>query len=73
MPRFNRRKFLITAGAATAGTFLLHSCGQGNDQAQFEVEIDPEDAPETPTARLGFIALTDSAPLIIAREKGFFC
>ncbi|MCC5899593.1 MAG: ABC transporter substrate-binding protein [Phormidium sp. BM_Day4_Bin.17] len=72
MPRFNRRKFLITAGAATAGTFLLHSCGQGNDQAQFEVEIDPEDAPETPTARLGFIALTDSAPLIIAREKGFF-
>ncbi|WP_159788706.1 CmpA/NrtA family ABC transporter substrate-binding protein [Sodalinema gerasimenkoae] len=72
MPRFNRRKFLITAGAATAGTFLLHSCGQGNDQAQFEVEIDPEDAPETPRARLGFIALTDSAPLIIAREKGFF-
>lgn len=72
MPRFNRRKFLITAGAATAGTFFLHSCGQSNDQAQFEVEIDPADAPETPTARLGFIALTDSAPLIIAREKGFF-
>jgi nitrate/nitrite transport system substrate-binding protein len=29
-------------------------------------------APETRTAILGFIALTDSAPLIIAREKGFF-
>ncbi len=28
--------------------------------------------PETTKAVLGFIALTDSAPLIIAREKGFF-
>ena len=72
MSRFNRRKFLITAAAATAGTLFLHSCGPSNDQAQFEVEIDPADAPETPSARLGFIALTDSAPLIIAREKGFF-
>ncbi|MCT7961642.1 ABC transporter substrate-binding protein [Laspinema sp. D1] len=72
MPQFNRRKFLITAAAATAGSLFLHSCGQSNDQAQVEVEIDPADAPETPTVRLGFIALTDSAPLIIAREKGFF-
>ncbi|EKD07550.1 ABC-type nitrate/nitrite transport system substrate-binding protein [Arthrospira platensis C1] len=72
MPRFNRRQFLITAGAATAGSLLLHSCGPINDQTQFEVEIDPENAPETPTARLGFIALTDAAPLIIGREKGFF-
>ncbi|MCT7976243.1 CmpA/NrtA family ABC transporter substrate-binding protein [Laspinema olomoucense] len=72
MPRFNRRQFLITAVAATAGTLFLHSCGQNNDQAQVEVEIDPADAPETPTVRLGFIALTDSAPLIIAKEKGFF-
>jgi nitrate/nitrite transport system substrate-binding protein len=29
-------------------------------------------APETTKAILGFIALTDSAPLIIAKEKGFF-
>ena len=28
--------------------------------------------PETATATLGFIALTDSSPLIIAKEKGFF-
>jgi nitrate/nitrite transport system substrate-binding protein len=28
--------------------------------------------PETKTAKLGFIALTDSAPLIIAKENGFF-
>ncbi len=30
------------------------------------------EAPEVTTAKLGFIALTDSAPLIIAKEKGFF-
>ncbi len=29
-------------------------------------------APETTKAILGFIALTDAAPLIIAKEKGFF-
>src|SRR5688500_16897177 len=29
-------------------------------------------APETTAAKLGFIALTDSAPLIIAKEKGLF-
>ena len=28
--------------------------------------------PETKTAKLGFIALTDASPLIIAKEKGFF-
>jgi nitrate/nitrite transport system substrate-binding protein len=28
--------------------------------------------PETSKARLGFIALTDSSPLIIAKERGFF-
>src|SRR5260221_410048 len=30
------------------------------------------DAPETTKAVFGFIALTDAAPLIIAKEKGFF-
>jgi nitrate/nitrite transport system substrate-binding protein len=30
------------------------------------------DAPETTKAILGFIALTDSAPLIVAKEKGLF-
>ena len=28
--------------------------------------------PETPAAKLGFIALTDAAPLFVADEKGFF-
>ncbi len=30
------------------------------------------DSPETDTVTLGFIALTDSAPLIVAKEKGLF-
>ena len=28
--------------------------------------------PETKAAKLGFIALTDAAPLFVAKEKGFF-
>ncbi|NJL49614.1 MAG: ABC transporter substrate-binding protein [Leptolyngbyaceae cyanobacterium SM2_5_2] len=78
MSRLNRRKFLITVGTAAASTVMLHACSQGttNQAAQptegTAVSIDPAEAPETPTAKLGFIALTDSAPLIIAKEKGFF-
>lgn len=74
MTRLNRRKFLSTAGSAAAGAFLLHSCGGGGGVAQNDVEVvlDEEDLPETPSAKLGFIALTDSAPLIIAYEKGFY-
>lgn len=76
MTRLNRRRFLMTASTAAAGSVLLHACSQnGSDQASetpTDVAIDPADAPETATARLGFIALTDSAPLIIAKVKGFY-
>lgn len=77
MSRLNRRKFLATAGTAAAGAVLLHACSQGgSEQAASEpagaVALNPADAPETPTAKLGFIALTDSAPLIIAKVKGFY-
>jgi nitrate/nitrite transport system substrate-binding protein len=75
MSRLNRRKFLITASTAAAGTVFLHACSQGSTEQvsqTVEVAVDPADAPETTTAKLGFIALTDSAPLIIAKEKGFF-
>ncbi len=76
MTRLNRRRFLMTAGTAAAGTVLLHACSQGGaDQAAetpTDVAVDPADAPEVTTAKLGFIALTDSAPLIIAKVKGFY-
>ena len=63
------------------GTAILHGCtGGGNDQTTTENPPPTDtttapttgDAPEVTTAKLGFIALTDSAPLIIAKEKGFF-
>jgi nitrate/nitrite transport system substrate-binding protein len=75
MTRLSRRKFILTASATAAGTFLLNACSSGSDSDTSTVEavdIDPADAPEVTAAKLGFIALTDSAPLIIAQEKGFF-
>jgi nitrate/nitrite transport system substrate-binding protein len=68
----SRRQFLagaaaLAAGAATAGIprAQSQSLGKGYWVAQ-------ADTPETTSAKLGFIALTDAAPLIIAKEKGFF-
>ena len=60
----NRRRMLQGAGAA--GLFsAIRSAFPGGAFAA-------TDTPETNTATLGFIALTDSAPLIAAKEKGFF-
>jgi nitrate/nitrite transport system substrate-binding protein len=77
MTKFTRRQFIITAGAATAGTLLTHGCSSGTNSTSDAnsspaANINPADAPEVTTAKLGFIALTDSAPLIIAQEKGLF-
>ncbi len=79
MTKFTRRNFIITAGAATAASLLAHGCSSGNTSTSQTKEtsapaanVNPADAPEVTTAKLGFIALTDSAPLIIALEKGFF-
>eukprot|EP01012_Entosiphon_sulcatum_P014093 TRINITY_DN191_c0_g1_i3.p1 TRINITY_DN191_c0_g1~~TRINITY_DN191_c0_g1_i3.p1 ORF type:complete len:440 (-),score=95.54 TRINITY_DN191_c0_g1_i3:139-1458(-) len=59
-----RRNVLKTG--ATAALF-------GAVNSAFPAGVFAETAgPETPKATLGFIALTDSAPLIVAREKGFF-
>ncbi len=82
MTNLSRRKFLITTGAAAAGTLWVHGCtsssdntatnGNGNNSAVPAANVSAADAPEVTTAKLGFIALTDSAPLIIAQEKGLF-
>ncbi|NCJ06788.1 ABC transporter substrate-binding protein [Synechococcales cyanobacterium C] len=74
MSKLSRRNFLVTASAAAAGTLLFHGCSSPTGSSTEEVEsvLTGEDAPEVTTAKLGFIALTDSAPLIIAQEKGFF-
>jgi nitrate/nitrite transport system substrate-binding protein len=80
MTRLNRRKFLFTASTAAAGTVFLHACSQGGSNPSTEAgpvtspiaEAGPVEGLETTTAKLGFIALTDSAPLIIGKVKGFF-
>jgi len=80
MSNFSRRRFLFTTGAAAATTLWLNSCASRTEtttnttsdtETVAPLNIAPEDAPEITTAKLGFIALTDSAPLIIAKEKGF--
>lgn len=68
----SRRQFLAGAAALSAGAITA-----GIPQAQSQslgsgYWIAEADTPETTRAKLGFIALTDAAPLIIAKEKGFF-
>lgn len=74
MSNLSRRKFLITAAGTTAGAIWLSACG-GTKEAAAPTPAPAGgggDAPEVTGVSLGFIALTDSAPLIIAKEKGFF-
>jgi nitrate/nitrite transport system substrate-binding protein len=63
---FSRRRFL-KASAATAS--LLAAARVALPGGAWAA---PSDGPEVKGANFGFIALTDAAPLIIAKEKGFF-
>jgi nitrate/nitrite transport system substrate-binding protein len=72
MNHCSRRKFMLTAGAATAG-ILTHGCTLNSpvriSQVAPAMGRSLSDVPETSAASLGFIALTDAAPLIVAQEK----
>jgi nitrate/nitrite transport system substrate-binding protein len=86
----SRRKFIITASAAAAGSIILNACTSSNNKsveapsggtagtgatAKPAANVTASaNAPkvETNKVKLGFIPLTDSAPLIIAKEKGLF-
>ncbi|MCA6585917.1 MAG: ABC transporter substrate-binding protein [Pseudanabaena sp. M090S1SP1A06QC] len=84
MSKFSRRKFLATAGLSTASAIALNACTGGGEAPKTdtktttaaskspESKVSAADAPEVTKAKLGFIALTDAAPLIIAKEKGLF-
>ena len=52
----------VTSAAALSASLLLSPL----------VALAAPGKPETTDVELGFIALTDAAPLIIAKEKGFF-
>ncbi len=64
------RRSLLTGTAGVLGTAALLSAAR----AAFPggVWAAALDTPETTKVTLGFIALTDSAPLIVAKEKGLF-
>jgi nitrate/nitrite transport system substrate-binding protein len=73
MSNLSRRKFLLTAGGSAAGAVWLAACGSPNKTSGIQPSSSSgADAPEVKGATLGFIALTDASPLIIAKEKGFF-
>ena len=72
MSNLSRRKFLITAAGSAAGAMWLAACGSTKKPAAQSTASGGAGAPEVAGATLGFIALTDAAPLIIAKEKGFF-
>jgi nitrate/nitrite transport system substrate-binding protein len=58
--KLTRRDILVGAGAAVAASLLPAGY------------VNAADAPETTKAKLGFISLSDCAPLVIAKEKGYF-
>jgi bicarbonate transport system substrate-binding protein len=72
----SRRRFLATAGASAVGATLLKACTSqapsSNASAPAASPVAAADAPETTKAVLGYIPIVESAPLIIAQEKGFF-
>ncbi len=80
--QFSRRKFIVTVGASAVGSVLLKGClgnppdGSGTTNVQqvttTNANVSPEQAPETTTVKLGYIPIVEAAPLIIAKEKGFF-
>ncbi|NCR39309.1 MAG: ABC transporter substrate-binding protein [Microcystis aeruginosa W13-11] len=81
MSKLSRRRFIFTAGATAVGTAILHGCATPNNTATSPSPaagspaaspVAGGETPEVTSAKLGFIALTDSAPLIIAKEKGLF-
>ncbi|AHB87805.1 ABC-type nitrate/nitrite uptake system substrate-binding protein NrtA [Thermosynechococcus sp. NK55a] len=72
MANFSRRRFLITTAATAAATLISHACSNSQQSGDVAQPTTVAETPEVTGAKLGFIALTDAAPLIIAKEKGFF-
>lgn len=78
----SRRKFLMTAGATALSAVALKGCSSAPSSPTASPAAggtSPAAAPvagggglETDTIRLGYIPIFESAPLVIAQEKGFF-
>lgn len=61
-----RRSFLTALGAATTTGFVSALISKPRPLSA------QGNGPETPNLRLGYIPIVESAPLVIAQEKGFF-
>ena len=79
-----RRRFLMSAGASAAVSVALKGC-MGNPPDSLTTsgsQTSPIAAagsgvkvgfePETTTVKLGYMPIVEAAPLIVAKEKGFF-
>ncbi len=73
MSDLSRRKFIATASAAATGViFANKAAAESGLHFSSPIYVAEAEKPETTTVKLGFIALTDSAPILIAEEKGLF-
>ncbi len=63
--QFSRRKFITIAGSVAAGSVILNAGLSNPGSAQSK-------GLETTKVKLGYIPIVEAAPLIIAKEKGFF-
>lgn len=76
----SRRRFLYTAGATAVSSVILNGC-MGNPPEDkptttsanaTKINIAADQVPETTKVKLGYLPIVEAAPLIIAKEKGFF-
>ena len=81
MSQLSRRRFLFTLSASAAGSVLLKGClgnppepaGSSSSTPQVSpVNLTPETTPEITGIKLGYLPIVESAPLIVAKQKGFF-
>ena len=68
----SRRQFLITAGASTLTSLALHGCANNQTAGSTTATTPNAQGGSNTSVKLGFLPVVDSAPLIIAKEKGFF-
>ena len=71
----DRRGFLRYAGTAVAAGAALAACGGGDDKGAKKPKglgATGSSSSRRRKVKLGFIALTDCAPLVMAKELGFF-
>jgi bicarbonate transport system substrate-binding protein len=79
--RYSRRKFILTASATAFGSIFLKGClgnppedaPKGSSAVNTQpVKLAAGEAPEITKIKLGYIPIVEAAPLIVAKEKGFF-